>query len=109
LTPTVPNLVPVNVFGGGVTAAAAFTESAEASGRSSHAHTQQQQHTLFGDHHSRAQITTERHLKAFVNEAIAAVHAAYEDLPLALRLLFAAEDSLMCLRSHSGAIECSSK
>jgi hypothetical protein len=48
-------------------------------------------------------------LELALNEAISAVHAAYEDIPLALRLLFAVDDSLMCLRSHSGAIECDSK
>jgi hypothetical protein len=48
-------------------------------------------------------------LESALNEAVTAVHAAYEDIPLALRLLFAVDDSLACARSASGAIECRSK
>jgi hypothetical protein len=44
-----------------------------------------------------------------VLEAIDAAAAAYQRLPSRFRAMFVVEDSLMCLRSGTGAIECNAK
>jgi hypothetical protein len=47
--------------------------------------------------------------KAGVLQSLAALQAAYADVPPELRAHFALEDSLQCVRSGTGAIECDSK
>jgi hypothetical protein len=47
--------------------------------------------------------------QAAVDESVYAVEECYHDLPTGLRALFTLEDSLACVYSPTGAIECSSK
>jgi hypothetical protein len=104
LSPTLPTLMPgstVGAFGSIDAGNGAATAEPRRSAQINEANR--------SEHHPTAPTQHERYLETALDEAVAAVHAAYEDIPLALRLLFAMDDSLACLRSHSGAIECDSK